>query len=404
MSFHYHNMTFKKDFPIFQNNPWLIYLDNGASTQKPQNVIDWVSDFVSKYYANIHRWSYDLSEKSEEYYFESKKKVWEFLNCKSSEVLYSYNSTYGINLVAQALCKSKFLWKWDSVLLGLREHHANVMPWKLLAEEYGFQVKYLSIDENFEIDWDDFQNKYDNTVKVASIWHVSNVTWKIYDVEKIKSKLRPDTFFIVDGSQSFPNMQIDVQKIGCDCFVFTGHKAMAYTWIGGVFLKKEWIKELTPLISWGGAIKDLDVDFYELPTTWSKFEAWTPNIIWAVSLLKSLEYIESIWWIQTIRKHEQEIVKYCLPKFTELSDKVKLIWPKTEDRVAVFSFFIPENKNFNNIWEIFSEQNIAIRCGWHCAYPIHKNLNIPWTCRMSAYIYNDIDDIDKFFEVLKKNT
>ena len=395
-------MNYKKDFPIFQNNPWLVYLDNGASTQKPKCVIDWVSEFTANYYANIHRWSYDLSEKSEEFYFESKKKVSEFLNCKSSEVIYSYNSTYWMNLIAQSLCKSKILWKWDSVILWLREHHANVMPRKLLSEEYWFQVKYLSIDDNYEIDRNDFSKKYDDTVKVVSIGHVSNVTWKIYDVEKVKSKLRPDTFFIVDWSQSFPNMPIDVQKIGCDCFIFTGHKAMAYTGIWWVYLKKDWIKELTPMVSWWWAIKDLDVDFYELPTTVSKFEAWTPNIIWAVSLLKALEYIESIWWINEIFKHEKKIVQYCLPKFAELSDKVNLIWPKTEDRVAVFSFFIPENQNFNNVWEIFSEHNIAIRCWWHCAYPIHKSLKIPWTCRMSAYIYNDLSDIDKFFETLNE--
>ena len=395
-------MNYKKDFPIFQNNPWLIYLDNWASTQKPQMVVDWVSDFISKYYANIHRWSYDLSEKSEEFYFQSKKKLGEFINCKTSEIIYSYNSTYSINLVAQALCKSKFLWKWDSVLLGIREHHANVMPRKLLAEEYWFDIEYISIDKNYDIDWQDFDKKYDNTVKVVSIWHISNVTWKIYDVEKIKTLLRPETFFMVDWSQSFPNIPVDVQKIWCDCFAFTWHKAMAYTGIWWVYLKKDWIKELTPMISWGWAIQDLDVDFYQLPTTVSKFEAWTPNIIWAVSLLKALEYIESIWWMKIIRNHEQEIVKYCLPKFGELSEKVQLIWPKTEDRVAVFSFFIPQNSNFNNVWEIFAEKNIAIRCGWHCAYPIHKSLKIPWTCRMSAYIYNDFEDIDKFFQILKK--
>ena len=118
--------------------------------------------------------------------------------------------------------------------------------------------------------------------------------------------------------------------------------------------------------------------------------------------MKALEYVESIWWMNTIRNHEQEIVNYCLPKFENLAEKVQLIWPKTKHRVAVFSFFIPHNSNFNNVWEIFAEQNIAIRCGWHCAYPIHKSLNIPWTCRMSAYIYNDIDDIDKIFEVLNQ--
>ena len=392
----------KKDFPIFQNNPWLVYLDNGASTQKPQYVIDWVSEFIAKYYANIHRGSYDLSEKSEEFYFESKKKVWEFLNCKSSEIIYSYNSTYAINLVAQALCHSKFLWKWNTVLLWIREHHANVMPRKILSEEFGFDIRYISIDSNYEIDWADFSKKYDDTVKVVSVWHISNVTGKIYDVQKIKALLRDDTFFIVDWSQSFPNIPVDVQLIWCDCFAFTWHKAMAYTWIWWAYLKKDRIKTLNPMISGGWAIKDLDVDFYELPTTWSKFEAGTPNIIWAVSLLKALEYIDSIWWIQKIREHEQKIVNYCLPRFAEVSDKVQLIWPNTDDRVAVFSFYIPEHKNFNNVWEIFAEQNIAIRCGWHCAYPIHKSLSIPGTCRMSAYIYNDFSDIDKFFAVLNE--
>lgn len=395
-------MTIKSDFPIFENNPWLVYLDNGASTQKPKYVIDWVSDFIAKSYANIHRWSYSLSERSEEYYFQSKSKVAEYLNCKSSEVIFSYNSTYAINLVAQALCNSGILGEWDTLLLWIWEHHANVMPWKLLSEIFGFDIRFIWMDENYDIDRKDFDLKYDRTVKVVSIWHVSNVTWKIYDAKKIKSKLRDDTFFMIDGSQSFPNMKIDVQDIWCDCFAFTGHKIMSFTGIGWAYLDRKYIKEFKPIISWWWAISDVDVDFYSLPSTAGKFEAWTPNIIGAVSLLKALEYIDSIWWIQKIWEHEQKIVDYCLPKFEKLSDGIRLIWPKTKDRVAVFSFFVESNKNFNNVWEIFAEHDIAVRCGGHCAYPLHKSMKVPWTCRMSAYIYNDFDDIDKFFWVLKK--
>lgn len=392
---------YKKDFPIFKNKSNLVFLDNAASTQKPQYVIDWIKDFLSNDYANIHRWDYFLSEKSEELYHSSKQIVSEFLNCRSWEIIYSYNATYSINLISQSLVNSNFIKNWDSVLLWIREHHANILTWQILSKRFWFDIKYVNVDKNYEIDRKDFQKKYDNTVKVVSLWHVSNVTWKIYDLKKIKSFLRKDTFFMVDWSQSFPNMPIDVQEIWCDCFVFTAHKVMADTWLWVIYLKKDFIKTIEPMISGWWAITDVDEKWYSLPRDYSKFEAGTPNIIWAVSLLKSLEYIKNIWWIQKVREHEQKLVKYALEKFSKLKDKVVLIWPKNTDRVAVFSFFIPTNKNFNNVWEFFSQKNIAIRCGWHCAYLIHKKLKIPWTCRMSAYLYNDFSDIDIFFNRLE---
>ncbi|HKL43673.1 MAG TPA: aminotransferase class V-fold PLP-dependent enzyme, partial [Candidatus Absconditabacterales bacterium] len=291
---------YKKDFPIFQNNPDLVFLDTGASSQKPQYVIDGVSEFISNSYANIHRGSYDISEKSEEYYDKSKELVGEFLNCKASEVIYTYNSTYGFNLIAQSLTNSNILQKGDTVLLGIWEHHANVLPRQVLAKQIGFDIQFIQIDDNYEIDREDFQKKCENpNLKIVSIGHVSNVTGKIYDIKKIKSYLRDDIFFMIDGSQSFPNFKIDVQDLGCDCFIFTGHKVMAYTGIGVVYLKKDWIKNLNPMISGGGAIKDVDISGYSLPRNSSKFEAGTPNIIGAVSLLKSLEYIKSIGGIET---------------------------------------------------------------------------------------------------------
>ncbi len=400
-------MTYKKDFPIFKNNPDIVFLDTWASSQKPQYVIDWVSQFTANSYANIHRWSYDLSEQSEELYDRSKSLLWEFLNCKASEIIYTYNSTYGFNLIAQSLVNSDMLKAGDTVLLWIREHHANILPRQVLAKKIWFNIKFIEIKADYSIDRDDFDQKYDETVSVVSLWHVSNVTGQIYDMKAVKNKLRDDTFFMIDGSQSFPNFSVDMEDLWCDCFIMTAHKAMAYTGIGMVYLKKEYIKKLTPMISGWWTIKDVDINTYSLQTTSAKFEAWTPNIIGAVSLLKALEYIKSIWWMQTIRKHEQELVTYALPKFAEISDKVRLIWSnKLEDnlnknRIAVFSFYIPDHKNFNQIWEIFAEQNIAIRCGGHCAYPLHKNLEIPGTCRASAYLYNDKADIDKFFEILR---
>ena len=392
----------KSDFPIFANNPWLVFLDNAASTQKPQYVIDGVSEFVASSYANIHRWLYSLSEKSEEAYHHSKELVGELLNCKASEIIYSYNSTYGINLIAQSLVVSDILQKWDVVLLGIREHHANILPRQILAQRKWFTIEFFTITDEYEIDRDDFDQKYSDKVKVVSVAHVSNVTGKIYDVKKIQSKLRDDTFFLVDGSQSVPNFPVDVQDIDCDCLVFTGHKMMAYTGIGVVYLKKEWIKKLVPIIRWGWTIEDVSTEGHTLLGNSDKFEAGTPNIIWAVSLSKALEYIQSIWWMKKIREHEQKLVKLCLDGFSKFKDKVEILWPLTTDRVAVFSFILANNSNFNNIGETFAEQNIAIRCGGHCAYPLHKRFEKPGTCRMSGYIYTNEQDITIFFETLAK--
>lgn len=380
----------------------MVFLDNGASTQKPQYVIDGVSDFVASSYANIHRGLYSLSEKSEEAYHHSKELVGELLNCKASEIIYTYNSTYWINLIAQSLVVSNILKAWDVVLLGIREHHANILPRQILAKTKGFTIEFFNINDEYEIDWKDFDKKYTDNVKVVSVAQVSNVTGQIYDVKKIKSKLRDDTFFLVDGSQSVPNFAVDVQDIWCDCLVFTGHKMLAYTGIWAIYLKKEWIKKLTPMILGWGTIEDVSIEWHTLAGNSDKFEAGTPNIIWAVSLLKALEYIKSIGGMKTVREHEQKLVKLCLEGFTKFKETIEILWPLTTDRIAAFSFILSDNANFNNIGEIFAEQNIAIRCGGHCAYPLHKRFKKSWTCRMSAYIYNDEADITKFFDVLAK--
>lgn len=396
-------MDYKKDFPIFAHNQWLVFLDNGASTQKPQMVIDGVSDFVAHDYANIHRGLYSLSEKSEEIYHKSKEAVAKLLNCKANEIFYTYNSTYGINILAGSLVRSKVLKQWDTVLLGIWEHHADVLPWQILAEEYGFTVKFFAIQNDFTIDRNDFNQKYDETVKVVACSQVSNVTGQIYDVKLIKVKLRDDTFFLVDGSQSVPHFAVDVQDIWCDALVFTGHKMMAYTGIWAVYLQKDWMKKLSPLMAGWGTVEDVSIDGHTLTFGADKFEAGTPNIIWAASLLKAIQYIDSIWWIEAVRKHEQDVVAFALQKFVALGSKVTLIGSlDAKQRIWAFSFTLPHQPNFNTIWEAFAVENIAVRCGGHCAYPLHKQLGLWGTCRMSTYLYNDKLDLERFFEVLEK--
>ena len=393
----------KKLFPIFDKHPELVYLDNAASTQKPKAVIDWVTNFLKQDYANIHRGLYSLSEKSEELYYQSKCVLAKLINCKPSEIIYSYNSTYCINLLAQSLVNSWKLWKWDKVLLGIREHHSNVLPWKTLSKIFWFKIDFINETKDFQIDWNDFDKKLDKHVKVISLSHVSNVTGQIMEIEKIRKKIWENVFFIVDWSQSVPHMPIDIEQIQCDALIMTGHKMMTHTWLWMMYLKRERIKELNPLILWWWTVKDVSIDDFSLQNNADKREAWTPNIIWAVSLLKALEFIESIWWMEKIRDHEKSLIKILCEWFEKRKDKLNLIGNlNQENRIWTFSFIINNENNFNKVWEMFSKNNICIRTWWHCAYPLHKSLNIWWSARISTYLYNTKDDTKKFFQTLDK--
>ena len=391
----------KKLFPVFGKHSELVYLDNAASTQKPKAVIDGVSDFLKNDYANIHRWLYSLSERSEELYYESKCALAKLINCKPSEIIYSHNSTYCINLLAQALVNSWKLWKWDKVLLWTREHHSNILPWQTLSKLFWFKIEFINETEDFQIDWKDFDKKFNKKVKVVSLSHVSNVTWQIMEIEKVREKIWDKVFFIVDGSQSVPHMPVDIEQIQCDALIMTGHKMMAHTWLWMMYLKREWIKELNPLILWWWTVKDVSIDDFSLQNNADKWEAWTPNIVGAVSLLKALETVESIWWMGKIQEHEKNLIKILCEWFKKRKDKVHLLWNLNPNhRIWTFSFIINDENNFNKIWDIFSQKNICIRTWWHCAYPLHKSLNVWWSARVSTYLYNTQEDIEKFFEAL----
>ena len=397
-------MSVKSEFPIFQNNPGLIFLDNGASTQKPQMVIDGVSEFVSTNYSNIHRGLYRISENAENLYHQSKEKLAQFINAQTKEIIYTYNSTYAFNLVIQALVNSKKIWIWDKVLIWMWEHHSNILARQNLSKIFWFTVEFVNIDENTDLDRDNFQKKYTDAVKVVSFSQVSNVTGTIIDVKRVKSLLRDDTFFMVDGSQSVPHFKVDVQEIGCDALIMTWHKMLAYSWLWMLYLKHQRIKELEPMILWGGTVKDVSTTDYSLQSNAEKWEAGTPNVIWAVSLLKALEWIEHYGGIDKMWEHEQMLVKRGLQFFEKMKEKFRLIGSfSCENRVGVFSFVkISWDSNFNRVGEVLAAHNICVRTGGHCAYPLHKALNIGGTTRISTYVYNDLEDLEKTFEVLEE--
>lgn len=395
-------LDIKNDFPIFQNNPGLIFLDSGASAQKPQYVIDGVNEYISHDYANIHRGQYSLSEKSDDMYHASKEIVAKHLNCSSRELFYTYNSTYWINIIADSLAFSWFFQKGDVIVVWIREHNANVVPWDIIAKQYELEIKYLHIKEDYSIDWDYWDEIYDERVKLVTFGHVSNVSGQIYDPKDMKSRLRDDTFFIVDASQSVPHFAVDVKDIDCDALVFTGHKLFTYSGVGLVYLKKKWVKTLQTSCGGGGTVKNVSEDGVEFLTNIEKFEAGTPNIIWAASTLKAFEYLEQIGWYDAIQKHEDVLMNYALKKFESMKDKIRLLWTyEPQNRVWIFSFTINDMPNHNTIGETFAENNICIRCGGHCAHLLHHAKHFEGTCRVSLYVYNSIEDLDKFFEVLE---
>lgn len=392
--------NFKSDFPILQNNPWIVYLDSAATAQKPSFVIDAISDFYKNDYANIHRWSYILSEKSDDIYEKSKKKVKEFINASSiQEIIYTYNSNYALNILACSLECSGYLKSGDKVLLSITEHHSNIVPWLNLKEKIWIEVEFVWLKEDFSLDMEDFNAKYDQKVKVISFTQISNVTGEIYDLEEIWKLKRDDTIFIVDASQSIPHMQVDTIKLNCDFLFFTAHKIMAETGIWVLWWKKELLKNMKSIFSWGWAIDWVKETCYRQRALPSRFEPGTPHISWALSLLASLEYIENIWWYEVIDNYDRELIKYTLEKLESFPELRLIWWKNINSRIWVFSFIL-DWYNSLDVAEFLAEKNICVRAGQHCAEPLAIRLWISSSFRMSLYIYNTIEDIDRFFDAI----
>jgi len=395
-------MSFKKDFPIFKNNPDLVFFDSTSTTQKPEKVIDGVKKYLENDYSNIHRWLYDIAINSEKLYKKSKQIVAKHIWVDDiKEIIYTYNSTYASNLLTSSLKKSNYLKAGDKVLVSIVEHHANLVPWLILKEEIGVEVEFIWVDNDYNLDLADFDEKYDENVKVIALTHVSNVTWQVFDLAEIGRRKREDTLFVVDASQSVPHMKVDVKKLNCDVLFFTGHKVMALSGIWVLWWKKELLNELTPSFSGGWAIGEVTCSKYTSAWLPDKFEPGTPNIVWAVSLLKAFEYIEYIGWFQKIEEIEEELIDYFLEKIKNYENIEIIGSNKKKNRVWVFSIVL-NNYHSNDVAEILAENGIAVRSGKHCAHPLFARSWYANSIRVSLYLYNTKKDIDKFFDVIDK--
>jgi len=396
------------DFPILKtkmNGKPLVYLDSAATSQKPIQVIDAISEYYRSYNANIHRGLYKISEKATEQYIESKGKLAKFLGAqKYSEILYVRNATEAINLVSKAWGE-KNVKKGDHILISEMEHHANLVPWQVLARRNGAVLDYIKLDRQARhIDMADFEAKLENNPKILAVTEVSNVLGTINDVKAMARKAhKKGAMVLVDGAQSAPHMKVDVSDIDCDFFALSGHKMLAPTGIGALYGKTKVLEEMEPFMTGGDMIKSVS---YE-GTAWNdlpwKFEAGTPNIEGGIVFGTALDYLNGLG-MGKVREHEKQITRYALEALQKVKG-VTIYGPEEKDierRGGVISFAL-EGIHPHDVAQIFDAEGIAIRAGHHCAMPlVTQRLGQAAVSRLSFYIYNNEGEVDKAIAAIGK--
>ena len=387
----------KSDFPIF-NNSDLIYLDNASTSQKPQAVLDTINSVYTKSNANVHRALYSLGTEATEKYEDSRKKIANFIGAASEkEIIFTSGATESLNLLAYSL--SSDLCPEDEILISEMEHHSNIIPWQRLAKKTGAKIQYIPITIGGELDLSEVNNLFNSNTKIVSITHVSNVLGTINPIKKISSMAHQyGAVLIIDGAQGAAHKKINVKDLGCDFYAFSGHKMLGPTGSGVLWGKLNLLDRMEPFMSGGEMIDKVTMT----SATWNevpyKFEAGTPNFIQAIGLGAAVEYLESIGMDQ-ITDHEKELTSYALNKLQTINN-IK-IHGSGNNRIGVVSFNI-ENIHPHDLAQFLNEYNIALRVGHHCAQPLLSKLNETSTARLSTYLYNDEQDIDKLCSALQE--
>lgn len=390
----------RKDFPILENKN-IAYLDSGATTQKPVQVLKAVNDFYKEANANPHRGAYKLSIAATEKYDEARYKVAKFINAKySEEIVFTRNATESLNLLAYSYGLENIK-KDDKIVISIMEHHSNLVPWQYVSKKNGAKLDYMYVNQEGEIPIDEINNKITSGVKLVGITQVSNVLGTINPIKEIVKKAHSvGAIVVVDASQSAPHMKIDVQDLDADFLVFSGHKMLSPLGIGVLYGKKELLDKMKPFLYGGDMIEyvyEQDTTYAPVPT---KFEAGTQNVGGAVGLSASIDYLENIG-MDNVEKIERELMEYAIPKLREL-DFVTLYGPKDLSKhTAVISFNV-KGIHPHDVSSILDSENVCIRSGNHCAQPLLRYMGIDSTCRASFYIYNTKEDVDRLINALLK--
>ena len=390
----------EEDFPILKNRD-MAYLDSGATTQKPQKVLDAVESFYEHENANPHRGAYSLSIEATEAYESTRGKIAKFINARyPEEIIFSKNATESLNLLAYSYGLDN-LEKEDEVVISIMEHHSNLVPWQYVTNKTGSTLKYMYINDNFEISKEEIESKITDKTKIVGITHISNVLGTINPVKEIiKYAHKKGAIVIVDASQSIPHMKIDVQDLDADFLVFSGHKMLAPLGIGVLYGKKELLQKMKPFLMGGDMIEYV----YEQKTTFAplpnKFEAGTQNVEGVIGLGAAIDYINEIGY-DKIAEVEKELTEYAREKLSKLDYLDLYLTPNKENHSSVFSFNI-KGVHPHDVASILDTENVYVRSGNHCAQPLLRSLGIDSTCRASLYFYNTKEDIDKLLQGLDK--
>lgn len=394
---------YREDFPILKRkikNNDLIFFDNGATTQKPIQVIDAISDYYKNYNSNIHRSVYTLGDESEKIYEESKHLVKEFINANShEEIIYTSGTTESMNFIARII--EQDIEDGDEIILTYMEHHANLVPWQQLAIRKNLTLRFLDLDELGRININQLKELINDKTKIVSICHASNVLGNINPVYEIGSLLKDkDIYFVVDAAQSVPHMKIDVDKMNCDFLAFSAHKMCGPTGIGVLYGKKNLLEKFDPVEFGGGMIGVVE----EKSSTWAilpdKFEAGTPLLAEAAGLGATIKYLEDIG-LENIESYTKELTKYLYDELSKISNIKIYGTNKISDRVSLVSFNL-EGVHPHDLTSFLDEKGICIRAGHQCTQPLLGKLGAYSVARASLYFYNTKEEIDFFIKVLKE--
>lgn len=394
------NKDLRKDFPIFENRD-IVYLDSGATTQRPIQVIDAIDNFYKKNNANPHRGAYSLSIDATNEYENTRAKIAKFINApKAEQIIFSKNASESLNLIAYSYGLTN-LKKDDEVVISIMEHHSNLVPWQFVTKQTESKLSYMYINDNFELSIDEIRKKITEKTKIVGITHVSNVLGTINPVKDIIDYAhKKGAVVVLDASQSIPHMKIDVQELDADFVVFSGHKMLAPLGIGVLYGKEELLNKMPPFLMGGDMIEyvyEQDTTFAPLP---NKFEAGTQNVEGVVGLGAAIDYINQVGY-DTIQEIEESVVNYALDELSKL-EFIDLYTTKNRpNHSAVISFNI-RGIHPHDVASILDSCGVCVRSGNHCAQPLMRFLGIDSTCRASFYFYNNKEDVDKLVEALKK--